>query len=135
MTIRKQCAKSLFLNLLVFLKNHGEPVFEVPVNPVIDKVIRYVNENIGKPLTVQQIAKEMYISESYLAHVFKKNMNIPIYRYILEKRIFLADSKIKANTPVMQAAKECGFQDYSGFYKLYKKTFGSPPKGKKEHSD
>ena len=27
----------------------------------------------------------------------------------------------------MQAAAECGFQDYSGFYRQYKKMFGISP--------
>ncbi|MBQ8817376.1 MAG: helix-turn-helix transcriptional regulator [Clostridia bacterium] len=121
--------KSYFSQLIVFLKGQEEPAFEIPVNPVTEKAITYINQNIGKQLTVQQIAKAQHISESYLAHIFKKDMHIPIYKYILEKRIFLADKKIKCNIPATQAAIECGFQDYSGFYKHYKKIFGMPPTG------
>ncbi len=124
--------KALFSQLLVFLKEEGAPVFEIPVNPITNKAIIYINQNIAKKLTSQKIAKAQHISESHLAHIFKKDMHISIHKYILEKRIFLADKKIKMQVPATQAAIECGFQDYSGFYKQYKKIFGVSPTEKKQ---
>ncbi len=121
--------KSLFSAILVFFKKQETSSYEFSTNPITANTIAYINENIEKKLTVQQIAAAQHISESYLAHIFKKDLHIPIHKYILEKRIFLADKKIKSNIPATQAAIECGFQDYSGFYKHYKKIFGVPPTG------
>ena len=123
--------KGLFAQLLVYLKEPETPILKTPVDPVTDKAILYINQNISENLTVEKIAKAQHISESFLAHVFKKDMHISIHKYILEKRIFLADKKIKSNIPATQAALECGFQDYSGFYKQYKKMFGVSPTRKK----
>ncbi len=123
--------KSFFSALIVFLKKSEASAYKFSTNPVTANTIAYINQNIDKKLTVQQIATAQHISESYLAHIFKKDMHIPIHKYILEKRIFLADKKIKSNIPATQAAIECGFQDYSGFYKHYKKIFGVPPTGAK----
>ena len=39
-----------------------------------------------------------------------------------------ANKKIKNSVPRTQAAIECGFHDYSGFYKQYKKMFGVVPR-------
>ena len=69
----------------------------------------------------------MNVSPSTLTHSFKKDMNISVYRYILKKRLVLAQQKILSGEPAQKAALDCGFNDYSGFYKQYKKTFGIAP--------
>jgi AraC-like DNA-binding protein len=64
---------------------------------------------------------------SCLAHTFKEQMNISIHQFILKKRLVMAHHKILAGEPATKAAMECGFNDYSGFYKQYKKLFGKNP--------
>lgn len=96
-------------------------------NTLTDKCIDYVNQNITQPLTIPTIAKALNVSESYLAHTFKKQMNIALHRYILQKRLVMAHHKILDGVPPVKAALECGFQDYSGFYKQFCKTFNASP--------
>ena len=54
-------------------------------------------------------------------------MNISIHQYILKKKLVMAHHKILDGIPATQAAIDCGFNDYSGFYKQFKKMFNKAP--------
>ena len=99
---------------------------------LIISVIEYINKNLGKEMSVYSIARAANISTSSLAHIFKKEMNISIYQYILKKRLILAHHKIAEGELASVAALVCGFNDYSGFYKQYKKLFNQSPSEKRE---
>ena len=124
---REILLKALFAQILVALNEHENSFFDVLINTLTEQVLAYIDQNIEKSLSVRSLANMLYISESYLAHVFKKDLRISIHKYILEKRLIIANNKIKKGIPAMQAAAECGFQDYSGFYRQYKKMFGISP--------
>jgi AraC-like DNA-binding protein len=54
-------------------------------------------------------------------------MGNTVYDYILSKRLILFNEKVKSGVPVVLASLDCGFNDYSSFYRLYKKRFGVCP--------
>lgn len=123
--------KAIFAQILVYSKEQEQRSFESHIHPITEKIVEYVEKNIDKPLNITALANELYISESHLAHIFKRDLHISVHKYILEKRLVLANNKIKSSVNPTQAALDCGFQDYSGFYKQYKKRFGiSPSKSK-----
>ena len=76
------------------------------------------------------MAHRLSVSVSTLTQTFKKDMNISIYQYILRKKLILAQQKIQDGESVTSAAIQCGFNDYSSFYKQYKKMFGVMPSEK-----
>lgn len=90
--------------------------------------INYINGHLKEQISVTEIAKDVNVSTSYLNGVFKRDMKIPIYKYILEKKLIAAHKKIISGKSAAKVALEYGFKDYSGFYRLYKKFFGSSPK-------
>lgn len=111
---------------------HAEPVSREgyrSLKPLTQSAISYINRNIKTEMTVKEIADVLHVSPSYLAHNFQKDMRISLHRYILQKRLMLANRMIGSGTPSMQAAMECGFHEYSGFYRQYKKMFDVPPSG------
>lgn len=97
------------------------------VDPAIAACIAYITANIGQVLTVSHIAKKLNFSESALSHLFKSEMNIPLHKYTLKKRLILANKKISEGCSAVNAAEECGFREYSNFYRQYKKAFGCAP--------
>lgn len=70
------------------------------------------------------------ISPSSLSHIFKEEMNIPLHKFIMKKRLINAYHKIQSGEKATVAAAESGFNDYSGFYKQYKKMFNVTPSEK-----
>ncbi|MEE1223744.1 MAG: AraC family transcriptional regulator [Clostridia bacterium] len=124
--------KSFLAQILIYLKEQDNSSLKYNISPITEKIIEYVKNNIEKTLTLTVIADNFHVSESHIAHIFKKDLHIPIHKYILECRLVLANRKIKNSVNPMQAAVECGFRDYSGFYRQYKKMFGIPPSKSKE---
>ena len=101
------------------------------VNSIVQKSVSFIAENIAGDLSIDHISKQLNISASLLSHIFKAEMNIPIHKYILKKRLITAFEKISSGCPATVAAAECGFSEYSNFYRQYKKAFGFPPSAKK----
>jgi AraC-like DNA-binding protein/mannose-6-phosphate isomerase-like protein (cupin superfamily) len=94
------------------------------------KSIEIINANLCNKISVPELSKMLNVSVSTLTQAFKRDMNISIYRYVLTKKLILAQQKIKDGEPATAAAMQCGFNDYSGFYKQYKKMFGVTPSEK-----
>lgn len=101
-------------------------------NEIIRTAIEYINRNLDKTLTIHAIAQACNISDSSLSHIFKKEMYISIHKFIVKKRLIQAHHRICVGEAATVVAMECGFQDYSGFYKQYKKAFGFPPSQRSE---
>ena len=91
-------------------------------------IIAFVNENLTSNLSVEEIARFAHLSPSQLSRVFKKLSGTSVHEYILSKRLILFQEKIKSGTGVIEASTECGFKDYSAFFRLYKKRFGVSPR-------
>ena len=123
--------KSVLILLLDLLSAKADiPDEENHQNEIVHRAIEYINQNLHRPLPVHDIAQTCNISESTLCHTFKREMYIPVHKFILKKRLILAYQKISAGEAATATALECGFGDYSGFYKQYKKAFGFPPSQK-----
>ena len=121
--------KAYLAQLLVALPNTMQAEFENALifHPITRNALLYINKNMKKAFTIADLSRELHVSASYLAHVFKSDLHISIHQYILEKRLIAANKEIRQTGNAMQAAKDCGFRDYSGFYKQYKKMFGISP--------
>ena len=101
-------------------------------DPLLSRCIDYIDSNIGNDLSIGKLSRVIGCSPSSLSHLFKKELNTSLHRYILKKRLISAHQKLETGIPATNVALECGFNDYSGFYKQYKNMFGFPPsKGKK----
>lgn len=119
---------ALLLSEIVYKSNTY--VSETSQNVLVTSAVQYINSNLTRKITIEEIAKECMISPSALSHVFKKEMNIPLHKFIVKKRLINAYHRIMSGEPAMVAAIDCGFNDYSGFYKQYKKMFGVSPSEK-----
>ena len=51
------------------------------------RVKDYIDRHFREPITLQSIAKELYMSPYYLAHVFKQMSGYPPIQYLLRRRI------------------------------------------------
>ncbi len=106
-------------------------------DPKFDEIIRYINMNITRELTVDSISSKFFISRSYFMHRFKEVTGYSVHNYITEKRLIRVVEKLKRGVPVLEAAHESGFKDYTVFYRNFKKMYGYCPNetGKKTNAD
>ena len=85
----------------------------------INDVIRYINDHILEPLSLDALAERFYLSKYTLLHDFKNYANISVHQYILYKRITYAQHLMQHGITPGNAAKQSGFNDYAGFYRSF----------------
>ena len=80
-------------------------------------------------MSIQEIAKELNISQSTLARIIKKKFNITPNRYILERKLEKARILIKSGKglPIKEISFSLGFSSVSYFSKCYKQFYGHQP--------
>ena len=92
-------------------------------------VVAYVNENLTAPLSLDQICGKFYLSRGQLSRYFKNSTGTSVWDYIVTKRLILARGYIASGMGAQEAARACGFSDYSAFYRAYSKKYGMSPTG------
>lgn len=97
---------------------------------ITTKCLDYINQNIFSSLSVTDIAKELNYSRSSITHSFKTDLDISIYKYIVQKKLTLAHKDIKRGLSAKEVSQKYAFSDYSCFYRHYKKHFGFAPSQK-----
>ncbi len=95
---------------------------------VIQRVVAFINNNYMYRISLDEIAKEGFLSSSYLSKLFKAEMKINISTYInnirVEKsKLLLLDSSLS----IVEVATMVGFEEQSYFSKVFKSITGVSP--------
>lgn len=94
----------------------------------MDKVIQYINTNISKKLSLEELADISCFSRTYFSVLFKELNGISPWDYINIKRVELAKSMLReSNETVLYISSECGFSNLSNFNRIFKKITGTTP--------
>lgn len=88
---------------------------------ILEKAIRYIDEHITEKLSLESIAQSLFISRSSLSHIFSEKMQISPKQYIIQKKVAYANMLIENGTSMTQAAHAIGYDNYSNFYRMYRK--------------
>ena len=91
------------------------------------RVVEYISENLRADLSIENLSRQMHVSESAIAHEFKNKLGISIHQYVTQKRLIYAKKAISLGAQPSKIYSDCGYGDYSGFYKAYVNYFGYPP--------
>jgi AraC-like DNA-binding protein len=102
----------------------------VPQNEKIQAILGYLNSNLHKPISLDQLVQKFYISKNHLNVIFRKETGTTVNQYIRIKRLVMARQEILQGCAAEEAAYNVGFNDYSNFYRAYKAFFGIMPSDK-----
>ena len=91
-------------------------------------IIQFINTNLGNSLSLDILAEQFYISKTHLNRIFKQSTGTTVWNYITAKRLLLARKRIGEGEPPTMVYSQCGFQDYTTFYRAYKQYFKHSPK-------
>lgn len=96
----------------------------------LQSIIEYIEKHLtDSEMNLDNVSSHFHLNKYYFSHYFKENMKVPFYRYVLLKRLATAVALIKQNElSIEEIATKCGFQDYSSFYRLFKKEYNISPK-------
>ena len=97
------------------------------ISPLISKALKYINENLCTITAIEEIANHLFVSQTYLFRLFQKELHQTPRRYIMEKRMLLAQKMISTGEKATSVCEQCGFYDYTTFYRNYTAFFGRSP--------
>ncbi|MCD8200889.1 MAG: AraC family transcriptional regulator [Clostridia bacterium] len=90
-------------------------------------IMDYINKNIERPLNLDDICEKFHYSKSYMCSEFSKRMGKTIMGYIRTRKILYADALLRSGMKATEISDFLGFNDYSTFFRMYKKIMGRAP--------
>ena len=118
--------KELFYN--IGIEQNKVSVSEADVlSPILSRALQYINENIMTLKSISEVAANLFVTESYLFRLFKKELHQTPQKYIREKRLMMARKMLFEGERPTTVCMRCGFADYTTFYRNYVAFFGCSP--------
>lgn len=106
-----------------------------PVKPLeaekpdlLDQVLSYVEIHLSEKITLSDIARQFYVSESTITQTFRKKIGISFYRCVTQRRLIAAKKLIENGISLEATAEQVGFSDYSSFFRAFKQEYGIAPR-------
>lgn len=117
----------LLTNLLTeFMMDAGER--SVGGQDIIDGVRNYILENLGRELTLEDLADQARMSPFHFSRQFKRYAGVSPHTYLVNARINTARFYlVSSDLTVKEIAYNCGFSSVSSFCTCFKKNVGSTP--------
>ena len=127
------CAYGLFLQFMVqlnrmALRTETKPEETEQLSVLVQNALGYIADHLSENMTVESIASELYVSKYYLSHAFTKEVGVSVYRYIMMRRLLMARQLLLAGESAGQVCRNCGFSDYTSFYRAFKSEYGISPR-------
>lgn len=113
----------------IYARKYYGTEIENPQNYAIIQALFYVEQNIGKKITLDDLSEFVGYSIYHFSRLFKKEVGLPPYEYITRFRLDLAKHYlITTKKAIKDIAYDCGYQNEINFYALFKKNVGMSPK-------
>lgn len=97
-------------------------------DPKMEEVTRYIMAHLSEELSIDRLAGAFFLSRYYLMHRFKEVYGCSVHQYIRQKRLQQAAEAIRRDVPVLKAAEDAGFGDYSVFLRAFRAAYGKSPR-------
>lgn len=114
-------------DIITLTKMVRESKIKPKQSPHIKKCVIYINENIGKKITVRTLAENCGISPDYLSQIFKEEMGDNLSSYILTRKLEYSKELIakgKSNKEICNLLK---FSSPSYFVTVFKRKYSMTP--------
>ena len=95
---------------------------------LLDRVLAYVEEHLAEKITLADVARQFFVSESTISQTFRKKMGVSFYHCVNQRRLITAKTLIGQGIPLEMVGSYVGFADYSTFYRAFKKEYSISPR-------
>lgn len=121
------CVQDLLLHLNRTVYEEMHPVSAEQSRSLYQNLLRFIELHLYEELSLDRLAQEFYVSKYHIAHVFKENLGISVHSYITKKRLSACCDALRRRRKISEVCLLCGFKDYSGFFRAFRKEFGMTP--------
>lgn len=94
----------------------------------LEKSINYIEENIKEKITLDDIAKHLFISKYHFHRVFKVITNQKLMEYVRMRKLSLSlNDLMYTDKKIEDIALDFGFEHVQSYNRCFKKTFAISP--------
>ena len=90
-------------------------------------VYEYISAHLKDPLNVSDLADRFFMDKNTLTRQFKHFTGMTPAECIRRKRLDAAYLMISHGAGITESCHECGFTDYSAFYRAFRQIYGISP--------
>ena len=126
--------KIKLLSLLVLLNREydyvsdGTSYVESAKYSQISGAMKYIDENLAEPLTLDEIAAKANLNKTYFTTLFKKLNGVTPWEYLTARRIEKSYALLtRRDMNILEIANSCGFNNASNFNRAFRKVTGMTP--------
>lgn len=120
--------RSVFSSMLV---PNNDSVDEVSSEPpsIIEKVLEFIMQHYGEPISLSMIADNFDITPQYLSHIFHRQTGTSYIKYVTHFRLKQAATLLTemSDVKIYEVAEKVGYENVKHFMYIFKKHFGVTP--------
>ena len=90
-------------------------------------VYDYISAHLKDPLSVSALAEQFFMDKNTLTRQFKQVTGMTPAECVRRRRLDAAYTMISHGAGITESCHECGFSDYSAFYRAFRQAFGVSP--------
>lgn len=96
-------------------------------NNMLNTALFYIQQLYTDTIAIADLARAACCTDSYIAHLFKKHLNMTAVEYINKTRIDRAAQLLRSGSSIQEAAFAVGYKNLNNFYKYFKLHMGKTP--------
>ena len=94
----------------------------------LHRVLNFIETNLERDLTLQDLADAAGLSISHLSHMFRSSTSLSPHRFILQRRVQKAGDLMRgSDLRVFDIALACGFKTQQHFARAFRRVYGVNP--------
>lgn len=97
-------------------------------NPLACKIADYIAKEIHHAISLDLLCQEFHFSKNHIINTFRQTYGMTPIAYANRLRLQKAEYLIEVTSePLESIASQCGFQNYSHFFKQFVRNYGNSP--------
>lgn len=94
----------------------------------VERIRQYIQYHVDEDLRIDQLAARVYLSQTYLSYIFKKETGMTLSRYIRQCRMEKAKELLTStDMKIVQVCEKVGFSNVSYFCQSFREYTGVSP--------
>ena len=127
------------IQILVYLRRAVKDRSAAPLKAekpeLLDQALAYIEDHLAEKITLSDIAKHLWVSQSTVTQTFRNKLGVSFYRCVTQRRLIAAKTLIIEGVPLESVGQKVGYSDYSSFYRAFKQEFGISPRQFRKKQD
>lgn len=110
------------------LRNSAKPAHGGLAPWQVKRASERLESNLGRALSIQQVAAEFDLSVSHFSRAFRKSTGLPPHQWLLRRRVTVAKQlMVVRHLPLSEIAVSAGFANQSHFTRVFSSLVGVSP--------